>query len=169
MEEFERPFKKVSRVKALFFFHFWPKAFGEMAIKHDASWIISRSDDIRKAYLEGTYEPNLKELGSSNLIRTNGLRKSLHQSLITVGLSALLAIITGNLLHIYAGPLSTFTASTLQAIAVGIILWATLWQLSRDLQSFGGESLAERVHSWTFSFLYILGTLLFFIVYAWQA
>lgn len=80
-----------------------------------------------------------------------------------------MGLIVGFLCRHLAGVLGSFASSTLQAVAVAIILWATLWQLTRDLQSLGGDSLSERVHRWVFNSLYTLGTFVLFVVYAWQS
>jgi hypothetical protein len=169
MEDFERPYKQVSRVKALALFVFRPRAFLEMASKHDIAWLLSDSPDIRASYVRGESKPNEAEMRSNAAHRTAGLRRSLLSSGLVVACSAIIAVVVGFLLRKNFGALSNFMSNFIQAVAVGVILWATLWQLTRDLQSFGGNSLPERVHSWVFSCLYTLGTFLFFVVYTWQA
>jgi hypothetical protein len=169
MEDFERPYLKVSRLKAVFLFLFHRRAFLDMAAEHDVAWVISKSPDIRKSYLAGDYTPNREDVRAQASDRADGLRKSLFQAMLIVGVSAIAAIPVGLAARSYIGELGRITGNALQAVAAGIILWATLWQLTRELQSFGGHSLPERVHSWLFNGLYTLGTFLFFVVYAWQA
>ena len=169
MEAFERPYKQVSRVKALLLFFFRPKAFVEFAAEHDIAWLLSDSPDIRASYLRGEYKPNVVEHCTNAKQRSKGLRRSLLHAALVVLVAALLGLVAGLLLQRQVGTLATFASNLLQATAVGVILWATLWQLTRDLQSFGGNSLPERVHSWIFNSLYTIGTFILFVVYGWQA
>ncbi|ABK99595.1 hypothetical protein [Pelobacter propionicus] len=168
METFERPYKQVSRVKALLLFFFRPKAFVEFAAEHDIAWLLCDSPEIRADYLRGEYKPNVAQHHDDAKQRAEALRRSLLHAAMVVLVTALLGLVTGLLLQRQVGMLATFASNILQAVAVGIILWATLWQLTRDLQSFGGNSLPERVHSWIFNALYIIGTFILFIVYGWQ-
>ncbi|MBX3627992.1 MAG: hypothetical protein KF892_23485 [Rhizobacter sp.] len=169
MEDFERPYKQVSRVKALLLFFLRPKAFIELAVEHDIAWQLSESQDIRASYLRGQYKPNLEEYQANAEHRSKGLRRSLFHAAFVVVASGVLGLLIGLLLQQRTGVLAALPSNLLQAIAVAIILWATLWQLTRGLQSFGGSSLPERVHSWIFSSLYTVGTFILFVVYGWQA
>ncbi len=169
MEAFERPYKQVSRVKALLLFFFRPKVFVELAAEHDIAWQLCVSPDIRAAYLRGEYKPNVAEQHANAKQRSEGLRRSLLDAAMVVLVSAVLGLVSGLLLQRQVGTLAAFASNLLQAVAVAVILWATLWQLTRDLQSFGGNSLPERVHSWIFNSLYTIGTFILFVVYGWQA
>lgn len=140
-----------------------------MAEKHDAAWVLSTSGDLREKYVRGEYRPNSDELRALADKRLQALRRSLLAAAVVVGGAAVLGVVAGLLLQVCCGPLAAFASNIWQAIAVGVILWATLWQLSRGLQSFGGESLPERVHGWIFNSLYTLGTFILFVVYGWQA
>lgn len=169
MEEFERPYKKVSRVKALLLFFFRHKAFVAFAAEHDVAWMLSvSSPDTRASYLRGEYKPNVEEHRTNAAQRSEGLRRSLLHAALVVLISAVLGLLGGMLLQRQFGALPGIASNVLQAIAVGVILWATLWQLTRELQSFGGGSLPERVHGWIFNSLYTLGTFILFVVYGWQ-
>lgn len=150
MEDFERPYKNVSRVKAIFLFLFRPTAFLEMATKHDIAWMISVSDSKQAQYRAGEYKPDEEGTKSNANKRTQGLRKSLLDAGWIVAGSVVCSLLSGYALRIGFGPLSNVISSLLQGAGAGVILWATLWQLTRNLQSFGGDSLPERVHSWIF-------------------
>jgi hypothetical protein len=169
MEDFERPYKQVSRAKALMLFILRPSTFVEMAVKHDIAWQLSENPGIKAQYLNGTYKPNEVEMKEQVLNQAGGLRRSLTQSGLIVVSTVILALITGYFLRRNAGALSALISGLLQGTGAAILLWATLWQLTRDLQTFGGDSLSERVHSWLFSCLYAIGTALFFVAYTWQA
>ncbi|HEY9268198.1 MAG TPA: hypothetical protein VIO39_01945 [Methylotenera sp.] len=169
MESFEQPYKKVSRFKALLLFFFSPKHFKKYAAKHDMAWILSTSPDLLAKYQNGEYQLNTEEYEDNAKKRASLLRASLFQSGLVVLLAAIFGVLAGVLFQNKIGPLDTFFSNILQAISVGIILWATLWQLTRDVQSYGGKSLPERVHGWIFNSLYTTGTFILFVVYGWQA
>jgi hypothetical protein len=169
MESFERPYKRVSRVKALALFFFCPRKFVEVSAEHDIAWILSTESDIRASYLRGEYKPNVEEHRANAQHRSVGLRRSLFHAGLVVLSAAVVGLLAGLLVQRLVGPLGSFASNLLQALAVGVILWATLWQLTRDLQSFGGSSLPERLHSWVFNSLYTVGTFVLFVVYGWQA
>lgn len=169
MEAFERPYKQVSRIKALALFFFRPKRFVELAVEHDVAWILSTESDIRERYLRGEYKPKTDEQRAYAEQRSSGLRRSLFHSAFVVLGAAVVGLLAGIIARHLLGSLGGFASNLLQVLAVGIILWATLWQLTRELQSFGGKSLPERVHGWIFNSLYTVGTIVLFVVYAWQA
>lgn len=169
MEAFERPYKQVSRIKALALFFFRPRRFVELAVEHDVAWVLSTESDIRASYLRGEHKPNVEEYRANAEQRSSGLRRSLfHAAFVVLGASVV-GVVVGLLAQRMLGSLGSFASNLLQALAVGVILWATLWQLTRELQSFGGGSLPERVHGWVFNSLYTVGTFVLFVVYAWQA
>ena len=168
MEEFEKPYKKVSKAKALILFLLRPRAFKDLATSHDVAWVLSDSPDIKARYLKDEYKPDIEETRKNAEHRTDLLRKSLLCSGLIVACSALVSLGCGVLLHRFIGSIPNWLSSLTQGVGAGVILWATLWQLTRDMQTCGGKSLPERVHSWLFSSLYMIGTFLFFVVYTWQ-
>lgn len=169
MEDFERPYKQVSRVKAVALFTFRPRAFLHMATEHDIAWVLSVSPDLMARYRRGEYKPDEAEVRENAHKRTQALRRSLLNTGLAVALSAVCALLAGFILRTSFGALSSLISSLLQGVGAGVILWVTLWQLSRDFQTVGGNSLTERVHSWVFNSLYTVGTFLFFVAYTWQA
>jgi hypothetical protein len=169
MHEFEKPYKYPSRVRSVLAFLLCPCAFTRLAATHDESWVLTHSPDLQKKFLSGEYKPDQSEIKKTAALRATALRRSLLRSGISVVGAALVSLAFGVVLSHVAGSITNKISSIIQGIGAGIILWATLWQLSRDMQSFGGCSLAERVHGWLFNFLYISGTALFFVVYTWQA
>lgn len=169
MEAFERPYKQVSRIRALALFFLRPRKFVEFSAEHDIAWTLSTESDLRARYLRGEYKPNTDEHLDTAQQRSTALRRSLFHAGFVVLSAAVVGLVVGLIAQRLLGSLGSFASNVLQAFAVGIILWATLWQLTRDLQSFGGNSLPERVHGWVFNALYTLGTIVLFVVYAWQA
>lgn len=139
-----------------------------MAEEHDVAWILARSPDIRARYEEGAHIINYEEIRKSALHRAQELRKSLLSTLALVATAACGGFIVGVYVIAPHHP-SSRVASIVQAVAAGLLLWATLWQLNWGIRSVGGESLPEPVHGWLFNGLYLLGTLLFFLFYGWQA
>lgn len=169
MEEFERPYKKVSVFKAVVLFLFRRKAFEAMAVKHDTAWVLSTSPDLRKRFLNGEYTPDEESTRENVEKRTAAIRKSLRASGLLVFLSALVAGAIGWYLHYVVGVLPSWLNTLLQSLGAGCILWATIWELGWNVRSFGGESLPERVHYWIFRTLCVFGTFLFFLAFSWAA
>jgi hypothetical protein len=169
MESFERPYKNVSHVKALLLFFFRPKAFAKFAAEHDIAWVLSDSPDLLAKYQKGEYKPCVKEYEESSGRSAALIRGSLRNAALVVLIAAVVGVVAGVVLKNRFGPLGIFVSNLLQAVAIGIILWATLWQLTRDVQTFGGRSLLERLHSWIFNSLYTVGTFILLVVYGWQA
>ena len=169
MEDFERPYREVSKVKALTLFLFRPRAFLDYSTAHDVSWVITKSPDIRASYVKGEYKPDVEHTRANAQLRAHGLRRSLFSAGLIVGSTAVVAGIAGFACRAMFGALPNWLSGLAQAIAAALILWATLWELTRDLQSYGGDSLSERVHSWLFRSLYTVGTFVFFWVWAWQS
>lgn len=169
MEEFERPYKEVSALKAVVLFLFRRKAFEAMAVKHDTAWVLSTSPDIRKRFLDGEYTPDEESTRNNVEKRTAAIRKSLRASGLLVLLSAVAAGTLGWYLHKAVGVLPSLLNTVLQSLGAGCILWATIWELGWNIRSFGGESLPERVHYWVFRALCVCGTFLFFLAFSWAA
>lgn len=169
MENFALPCTRVSRLKALALFVFRPGAFIELAVEHDIAMTISETPEIKERFLRGEYTPDRENHLSNSKHRTLGLRGTLVRTAVFVFGSAAIGLILGMVCHRFIGPIPNALASALQAVGAAVLLWGTLWQLSKDFQSFGGKTLPERVHSWIFNCLYTFGTVLFFVVYGWQA
>ena len=57
----------------------------------------------------------------------------------------------------------------LQAAGAAVILGATLAEVGRDIETWDRTTIPERVNSYTFRALYVLGTFLFVLSVAWDA
>ena len=167
MEDFEKAYKKVNVAKAVFLFLFSPSNFIRMSKDHDISLTLTRENDLRKKFKEGTYQPDEKRYSETARERTKKLRSSLFRSGMCVILSILLAILTGRCLYNTIGPSPKSISSLLQVLGAGVILWATLWELGWNLRSWGGETLPERLHSWLFRLYYVVGTYSLLLSVSW--
>jgi hypothetical protein len=108
MEAFERPYKQVSRIKALTLFFFRPKRFVELAVEHDIAWILSTEADIRASYLRGDYKPNIEKQRANAKHRSSSLRRSLfHSAFIVLG-AAVVGLVAGILAQHLLGSLGSF-------------------------------------------------------------
>lgn len=168
MQNFERPYKKVSIIKSVIYFLFCNKAFISMSVQHDQAWILSTSPDLRGKYIKGDYNPNIKDIEESAKLRTIALRHSLTKSALLVTISIALAIMLGQILKIFLGEIPSNAASVFQIGGAGILLWAAIWELGWNVRSVGGESLPERVHQWLFRLMSFIGTFFLFLAAGWS-
>ena len=168
IEEHEKLLKELSPAKAVFLFIFARGAFERLALKHDIAASITGARDIRDAYIKGTYNPREDDTRKLVEYRTSGLRASLLCSGLAVLLVGVASGFLGYAMYLRQGVCPVWLSALLQAGGVGVILWATLWELGWNLRSMGGSTLAERVHQWLFRTLYSAGSALFFFAYVWS-
>lgn len=168
IEEHERVLRELSLAKAVFLFVFSRGSFERLALKHDIASNITGAKDIREAYLNGKYNPREDDTRKLVEFRTSGLRASLLRSGLAVLLVGLLSGAFGFATYLLAGVCPVWLSAILQAAGVGVILWATLWELGWNLRSMDGHTLTERVHQWLFRVMYSLGSALFFFAYVWS-
>jgi hypothetical protein len=168
MEDFERPYRKVSAFKAVILFLFRRKDFVDMVVEHDKAYSLATDKDLRERFLKGEYKPDEVSIRETAEIRTTAIRRSLFFAAIMVASSATLALISGWILQILIGDIPSWLNYVLQILGAGALLCATIWELGFGIRSFGGESLPERVHQWFFRSLYVFGTFCFFLVYRWS-
>lgn len=170
MEDFERPYRETSPLRAIVRFIVFPAAFIEMAATHDVSWDLTENEYVRNQYFgDATQRLKLEQKARENAaFRTQTLRRSFFASWLLVLLSAGLGSLVGWLCGRYVVAAPAIAIVALQVAGGGILLWVTIWQLNPDVRTVGGDSLTERVHSWLYRGLYIIGTALFFVAYAWH-
>jgi hypothetical protein len=137
-------------------------------VEHDIGWSFSTQPDIRQHYSGEHIKDYEREMLAAAMKRSGVVRQALFFAARLVVFSSLAGFAIGWLFHRYLGSIPPLLNSVLQVTGAGTLLWATIWQLGADVRTMGGESLVERVHSWLFRGLYILGTVLFFVAYAWS-
>jgi hypothetical protein len=93
--------------------------------------------------------------------------RALAVSFISVAGVSLLAWLVGHLLRDRVGPCPQTTYQQLQCAGVAILLWATLAKQGWNIQTWGGNSAAERVDLWVFWVLYLAGSFVLMLSVAW--
>ena len=168
IQDYERVLRELSPVKAVLLFLFCPNTFKRLAAEHDSAICIVESPDTRKSFIEGRYKPDIEHTNELVELRTSRLRKKFFWSGLTVVGAALLFAVAGFALYRLCGQCPSWLSAVLQMLGVGSILWATLWELSMNIRSFGGVTLPERVHQWLFNTMYAVGSAFFFLAYSWS-
>jgi hypothetical protein len=167
IEHHEAVLRSLSKTKAVLFFLFRKAAFIRLSTEHDTAQGILGAEDLRQAYIEGKYKPNVEHTAELANERTSELRQAFRDAFLWVLGSTLLSIAAGLALQFSTGICSQWLSSVLQLVGVAIILWATIWELGWNVRSMDGNSLPERVHQWVFRLMYVVGSSLFFLAYAW--
>jgi hypothetical protein len=167
MEDIEKTYKEISRVRAILLFLFSKKRFIDLSIKHDAGLTITEEKDLREKWLAGQYKPDENKLRNNATKRTDNLKKSFLLSGLFVLGSVIAAYFTGICLTKLYSPATDAYIKALQVIGAALLLWPTLWELGWHLRSWGGSTLPERTHNWIFRTLYILGTYSLFLSVTW--
>lgn len=152
----------MSKFGAVVRFLFAPERFIARSVPHDSEGSLAGgyNKDLRAAHAAGTYRPE-PVLESNARQRTKALRRSLFQS----GLAVLGTIVAAFVVGWSIRQFGSFGGATgaLQVAGAAILLWATIWELGWEAKSIGGNTLVERVHSWIFRGLYVVGTFLLFL------
>lgn len=167
IEHHESVLRHLSKTKAVLSFLFRRSAFIQLSTEHDTAQNILGAEDLRRAYIEGKYKPNVEYTAEMARQRTLELRQSFRQAFLWVLCSTVLSSGIGFGLQRYIGVCSQWLSSALQLVGVAVILWATIWELGWGVRSMDGNSLPERVHQWVFRLMYVIGSSLFFLAYTW--
>lgn len=86
------------------------------------------------------------------------VQRAFWNSLVLVGAALTVGAAVGALARRFWGPAGPATIVSMQIVAAGILLWATLFLRGWDIQSIGGVTLTERVNQWWFRTAYWTGT-----------
>jgi hypothetical protein len=169
IQDYERVLRELSPLKAVLLFLFCPTAFKRRAVEHDTAYNIVKDPHIMKLLFEGKYKPDIEHMVELVELRTSELRKTfLWSALIVMCVGSLFAVV-GFALYCRYGQCPSWLSVVFQMLGVGLILWATLWELGWWLRSMGGETLPERVRLWLFRAMYATGSAFFFLAYSWSA
>jgi hypothetical protein len=124
---------------------------------------------IRAAWLccTAVFWPEKLELGEPEAERLEPVRRALVNSAGVVFVAVLLGWLIGSLLGDIFGCTTKGITNGLQIVGAGVLLWGTLFVRGWEIQSFGGETLPERVNRWIFRGLSFSGTAVFFCAIFW--
>ncbi len=88
-------------------------------------------------------------------------------SFLYVAVTTCLAYALGRLLFCTYGHCPQIGYQLLQCVGVGILLWATLAKQGWSLQTWGGNSQAEKLDQWVFCILYLIGSFVLVLSVSW--
>lgn len=149
-------FYKPPILKSIWQFYITPKKYEELAREHDLGYDIHSNN---KNFIGSNSDLTIRSKIARE--RRDMLVKSLTGIILKFTVLALFAYFS---LWLFDAQASTnFAARFCQILGTSILASATIWKLAPYMQSFGGETLAERVYSWSFTALYYIGSLLLFV------
>ncbi len=139
----------VSRIRAVLLLFFRAPAFVRICKEHDKAL------------------PSVTKPQDQQEEATHQLRRALGHGLILVLISGLAGAVGGYVLsHAIGKPIAAWLVG-LQLMAGLILLWATLTYLGWEIQTWKGQTLAEKVNRWIFRGNYCLGTALLVTSLTW--
>jgi len=100
--------------------------------------------------------------------RATVLRHAFLRSLVLVGASGLVGLIFGAVACRFVGK-SDLWITTLQTIGALLLLWATLFVRSSEIDTFSCATLTERVNQWLYRSMYCLGTAILVSTLPWAS
>ena len=130
-----------------------------------ASNTVSRSIRAARQCFTAVFQPEKFELGEEEAKRLETVRRALVKSAGVVFVAVLLGWLIGSLLGDVFGCTTKGITNGLQIVGAGVLLWGTLFVRGWEIQSYGGETLPERVNRWLFRGLSFSGTAVFFAQY----
>lgn len=155
-------------IKAIFLMLVRPRMFVRLSIEHDVALEFESNRQLLVAYPDRKLPPDkLKNFEDNARDRTRKIRSAFFAAIWYTVSAITLGLLTGHLIGLLAGKPSPILLSSLQIIAAGIILIATLSLLGWKIQSYKGQSLPEKANRWLFRTQYWIGTYLFVMSFGW--
>lgn len=157
-------------VHATFLVVFCPSKFVEAAVLHDVALEFETNTQLRDKFPDRRLPPDrLQAFRATALERTRKIRRALFGSILVTIATIVVGWLIGLMLLKVFGPAPTFLISVLQMAGAGTILGATLAEIGRQIESWGGKTLPEKVNLWLFRALYVLGTFVFVLSLGWSS
>jgi hypothetical protein len=150
----------ISAARLCFFLVCLPQRFAEI----EADYTERRNAKER----ETTKEELMQEIEKKGKQRHVHVRQALGKSFLTVAASGVLGWVVGRLMVSVVGCAAASLIGGLQVTGAGILLWGTLFVRGWDIQTWGGQSLTERVNQWLYRALYFAGTTILVCAIAWS-
>ena len=158
----------VFSIRAIFFLFFCPSRFVEMAVKHDITLEFETNKQLREKYPDHRLPPERqRDFIDRARRRTKTIRRSFGKGFLNVIVALVLGWISGLTFHKMFGPVSPTVILVLQVLAAGVLLGATLSLAGKQIESWGGQTLPEKVDDLLYRILYITGTYLLFLSLSW--
>ena len=155
-------------IRAIALLFFCPSRFVKMAVKR----AIELEFENNKAYIENYPDRQLppdkrKEFTDRAWGRTRKIRRSFGRGFKWVMVALILGWISGVIFHRTVGPALPSLIMGLQVLAAGILLGATLSLVGREIESWDGQTLPEKIDALLYRILYITGTYLLVLSLTW--
>jgi hypothetical protein len=122
---------------------------------------------VREAVLQDRKPPTTFTRKLRRAHGTRMLRNALGVGALLVLASAIAGSLVGAILSVAFGAPTARVVALLQAVAGGVLLWATISYLGWEIQSYKGLTLVEQVNRWIFRLFYCLGTSLLVVSLVW--
>ena len=149
---------------------FCPSKFVEAAVLHDVALEFETNTQLCEKFPDRRLSPDrLQVFRDTALERTRKIRQALFVSILVTIATIAVGWLIGLTLRKAFGPAPSFLLSVLQIMGAGTILGATLAEIGRQIESWGGKTLPEKVNLWLFRALYVLGTFVFVLSLGWSS
>jgi hypothetical protein len=126
----------------------------------------SRFDELAKSH--DTKVNERAKVSSSDIYRSAEVRRAFSTSCLLTTVAVVTGYLSGAFLHCRIGVASTNSSAALQAASASVLLIATLAVVGWKIQSYGGESLVEKVNQWLTRSLFVVGTFCFSVYLGWS-
>ena len=145
------------RMKAILLFLFAPRRFNRAAVEYHKAKKITHPVPFDEA-----------QFAKDNLEQAAAMRRGFTGTFCVVFVALLAALLLGRFAQHYIGPPSAYVTMVLQLFGVFMLLGATFWQISPEVEPASRGWLAEDVHNRLFKLLYVLGTFLLGLAASWN-
>lgn len=157
-------------VQATLLIVFCPSKFVEAAVLHDVTLEFETNTQLRDQFPDRRLPPErLQGFRATALERTRKIRRALFGSILVTIATIVVGWLVGLMLLKVFGPAPVVLISVLQIAGAGTMLGATLAEIGREIESWGGKTLPERVNLWLFRASYTLGTFVFVLSVGWSS
>jgi hypothetical protein len=147
-----------------------PATFIREATAHAVAAELRENEQVRAKWPNGPLPEKLRlELESTVKNQTDSIRRALFTGLGITILTMYFGYAAGVASSSTFGPPSKALVYLLQAIGAGLVLGATLGEIGREIQTWDRRSLPERINTFIFRSLYVIGTFMFVGSVAWDA
>lgn len=157
-------------LKGVLLIIFAPARFIRAAAQHAMESEFRSRPALLAEYPDATFPPErAAEFYANARTQTLSIRRALFGGITITLLTITVGFLTGLGLARAVGAPSKVVVYILQGVGAAVILGATLGEIGRKIETYGQDSLPERMNKYTFRALYVLGTFLFVVSVSWDA
>jgi hypothetical protein len=141
---------------------FWPSRFVRDAQRHAIEYERESNEHFRAQYDSGTVtEERLTRFADTASAQVAVMRSAFGYAFVLTIAAMAVGWATGTAAGAVLGPPSKVLLGLIQAFGAAVILAATLAEVGKNIATYDGASLPEKVNQWVFRTLYVIGTFLF--------